>query len=903
MRQLLSVWLLASSLSLFAGIPLPEHPRPDWERAEWLNLNGEWEFGFTKGGYNQTIVVPFGWGSPASGVKNPSSQGSAVAGEGDTGYYRRTLAVPKDWTSARIFLIVGAADWETELLIDGRSVGIHRGGYTPFEFELTDLVEKGRPFVAEFRCWDESADAAERSWRLYGKQGYGNVRGIWQTVYLEGRGRAYFDSVRLAPSLRNSSVTADVRLDAPAASPLHATLELDGKTVDVPFAQGEVEKSVEIPLDNPHPWTLDDPYLYDVRARMTGDCVKTYFGLRDIGIGRNPNGDPYVTLNGKPVYLQLCLDQSYCPEGYYTFPSDDYMRNEILTSKRLGLNGNRVHIKVEVPRKLYWADRLGLLIMADVPNAWGAVSDEMFEEHERCFRGMLKRDFNHPSVFCWVLYNETWGLFTVPSAQPKTPEQVPESAYRRVAADYRAAKAADPTRLVEDNSPCHRDHTVSDLNSWHGYFAGFIWESVVSNACAQTFPGSTWNCVKGYRQGDAPMLNSECGNVWGYKGSTGDIDWSWDYHLMMNAFRRHLKCAGWLYTQHHDVVNEWTGYVRADRTAKETGFGELFPGMTLADLHAPAFIALDQELCRVCRPGEVLAVPVDVSLVTGRYAGKRFSLVYALRYLDGEGRTVESPSVSVEPENAVLKPWQCGRLAEIRAKLPEGPACGTLNVTLFADGEPIARNFQCFSVKGAAASPVPSASKWSLKEWTAMGGEKRCGAGSGFFEYTFDRPDGPAVFRAELSTKRLNGKDAGDDLKFKSDVDFMVGGGSYDRSKNPNSYPMTSVEKYSGKVKVFANGVLLKAVVLPDDPADSRGILSWLAQKRAPGRGEQSQTLDEAGSYGYLVEAKIPDMVPVGASGKITIRLEVEKTGLAVYGKDAGRYPFGPHVMDVSDER
>ena len=114
---------------------------------------------------------------------------------------------------------------------------------------------------------------------------------------------------------------------------------------------------------------------------------------------------------------------------------------------------------------------------------------------------------------------------------------------------------------------------------------------------------------------------------------------------------------------------------------------------------------------------------------------------------------------------------------------------------------------------------------------------------------------------------------------------------------------MTSVEKYSGKVKVFANGVLLKTVVLPDDPADSRGILSWLAQKRAPGRGEQSQMLDEAGSYGYLVEAKIPDRVPVGASGKITIRLEVEKTGLAVYGKDAGRYPFGPHVTDVSDER
>ena len=886
---------LVALFASFAGIPLPEHPRPDWERAEWLNLNGEWEFGFAKGAYDRKIVVPFGWGSPASGVKN----------EGDTGYYRRTLVVPKDWTSARIFLVVGAADWETELLVDGRSVGFHRGGYTPFEFELTDLVEKGRPFVAEFRCWDEPADAAERSWRLYGKQGYGNVRGIWQTVYLEGRGRAYFDSVRLAPSFRNSSVTADVRLDAPASSSLHTTLEVDGKTVDVPFAKGEVAKSVEIPLDNPHPWNLDDPYLYDVklalipdpRSPTPADTVRTYFGLRDIGVGRNPNGDPYVTLNGKPVYLQLCLDQSYCPEGYYTFPSDDYMRNEILTSKRLGLNGNRVHIKVEVPRKLYWTDRLGLLIMADVPNAWGAVSDEMFEEHGRCFRGMLKRDFNHPSVFSWVLYNETWGLFTVPSAQPKTPEQVPESAYRRVAADYRAAKAADPTRLVEDNSPCHRDHTVSDLNSWHGYFAGFIWESVVSNVCARTFPGSEWNCAKGYRQGDAPMLNSECGNVWGYKGSTGDIDWSWDYHLMMNAFRRHLKCAGWLSTQHHDVVNEWTGYVRADRTMKETGFGELFPGMTLADLHAPAFIALDQELCRVCRPGETLTVPVDISLVTDRHAGKRCRLAYALRYLDGEGRTVETASASVEPEDVVLRTWQCGHLAEIRVKMPENPACGTVNVTLFAGDEPIARNFQCFAVKGAVDSPEPSAFEWSDKAWTAMDGRKFCGAGTGFFEYTFAAPTSSVVFRAEVSTKRLNGKDCGELHKFKSDMDLMVGGGAHDRSKNPNSYPMTSAEKYSGEVRVLANGVLLKTVPLPDDPADSRGILSWLSQRRSAGRGEQSQTLDEAGSYGYLVETEVPaDVIGRCRDGKLVIRLAAERTGLAVYGSESGRYPFGPHV-------
>ena len=869
-------------------IPLPEHPRPDWERAEWLNLNGFWDFGFEQGRYDRKIVVPFGWGSPLSHVKD----------DGDTGYYRRTVLIPKGWKSPRTFLVIGACDWEAEVSVDGKPLGVHRGGYTPFEFELTGLVAPGRPFELAIRCWDEPSNTAGESFRLYGKQGYGNARGIWQTVYLEGRGKTFLKSARLTPRVRDSSVTAELTLGEPAPEPTAAVVEVDGKTVEVVFASGERTKEVCIVLDNPRLWDLEHPNLYFTTCRVGDDCVKTYFGLRDIGTALAPNGEKYVTLNGKPVYLQLCLDQSFNPNGWYTFPTDEAMKEEILISKRLGLSGNRIHIKAEIPRKLYWADKLGLLVMADVPNAWGPVSDHMFAEHRACFEGMLNRDFNHPSIFSWVLFNETWGLFSVSSTDgSKTTAQVSDATYARVRDIYRFAKSVDPTRLVEDNSPCHRDHTESDLNSWHGYFAGFLWEDVVADACRRAVPGSNWNCARGFKQTDSPMLNSECGNVWGYKGSTGDIDWSWDYRLMLNAFRRHLKCSGWLYTQHHDVINEWNGYVRADRTQKETGFGELFPGMTIADLHAPAYMPLDREGGRAFAPGETFTIPVDVSLATDMYAGRTSNLAYQLRYFDGEGRLVESEWTAVALPDAVLKSWQQGRLADVCVRMPDGPACGTVNFALAVDGKTIARNFQCFAVKTGTPAAVQSASVWSLKEWAAMDGAKRCGAGSGYFEYSFDMPcKKPAVFRAEVSTKRLNGKDVEDGNELKSDMDFMVGGGSYNRSKNPNSYPMSSADKYAGAVRIYANGILVKTIELPDDPADSRGILSWMAQKRAAGRGEQSQTLDEAGSYGYLVEAEIPESAFESADGRLVIRLEADGTGLAVYGKDVGRYPFGPHV-------
>ena len=186
-----------------------------------------------------------------------------------------------------------------------------------------------------------------------------------------------------------------------------------------------------------------------------------------------------------------------------------------------------------------------------------------------------------------MLFNEQWGLLSTDQAAPDRKTVLPET-LDWVASLYDLAKQLDPTRLVEDNSPCcGGGHVRTDLNSWHMYLPGWGWREMLDEAEAKTYPGSGWNYVGGRKQGGEPMLNSECGNVWGYEGSTGDVDWSFDYHAMMNELRRHPKVAGWLYTEHHDVVNEWNGYVRADRSPKETGLGDLVRDDAAGPARAP----------------------------------------------------------------------------------------------------------------------------------------------------------------------------------------------------------------------------------------------------------------------------------------------------------------------------
>jgi len=903
------------------NIPLPEHPRPDFLRQQWLNLNGPWQFHFDKENAGQkqqwfkagtefpdTIMVPFPWGSKLSGVEDKA----------DIGWYARSITIPESWPEQRVFLVIGASDWHTTAWLDGNLLGEYQGGYTPFEFDLTPYVKKRETHRLVLRV-----DDTPHRFKLEGKQGYGRAAGVWQTVYLEVRPQVALETVHFTPDIDSKKVTVSAFLDKPAPADMNLKLQfkphdLTNPNITQTVSKGDRAIEFEVSIPNQHLWSLEDPYLYEVDVILSGngqteDRVSTYFGMRKVSILNLPGTDfPYIALNDKPIYLQLTLDQSYHPEGFYAFPSDEFMRDEILHSRRIGLNGNRIHIKVEVPRKLYWADRLGVLIMADVPNSWGPPDAQMRQETETALRGMIRRDYNHPAIFSWVNFNETWGLRT--GRKGYTPET-----QEWVESIYKLTKKLDPTRLVEDNSPCNLDHVATDINSWHAYLPGYGWRERLEQITSDTYPGSKWNFIGGRTQSNQPLLNSECGNVWGYEGSAGDVDWSWDYHIMMNEFRRHPKICGWLYTEHHDVINEWNGYYKYDRSDKYTGIPKLIEGMRLNDLHGQFYLASERELCRNVKPGENIQVPLYASFMTDATVSDNLTLCAELYGWDTLGRR---ETYSQYEQTVPYSPWTSKELKPLQVTMPDKPALAVLSFALEDEsGNVLHRNFTTYLVsdgKSPREETITANSakikvvrfapdsfrkaEWSLKQWDVLEGLKVNGAGAGYFEYSLPWPAGLNIndvaetsFRIEVSAKQLFGKDK--EGARKQEGDFMRGKGTHDPSSNPNSYPMTDEISFPSAVRIRVAGQALGIFDLQDDPADHRGVLSWNSQKR-------DRKLREAGSYGYLVNAHIPKSVlqEAAVQKKIILRLEVDEAlpgGLAIYGERFGRYPLDPTFVFV----
>ena len=438
-------------------IPLAEHPRPDFERETWQNLNGYWKFkpdsadiGIAENWQNesvffdQKILVPFSWASSLSGIKLPKV---------NVGWYSRTfnhLSVKK-WKGKDVYLVFCASDFNTTVWLNGVKIGSHSGGYVPFSFNISKEIKEGENTLV-VRVEDE-----ELQNRPSGKQYYGNAKGIWQTVYLEARSENYISGIRFTPNIDKKEVRAEITLAKNTTAPLHFSLKGKGNEID--FQKNiPADCSVAIftvPVENMKLWDLENPYLYEVKASISDenmfDEVSTYFGMRKISAVEVPGkGFQYVALNNKPVYLKLTLDQSYHPEGFYTFPSDQFMKDEIQRAKDLGLNGLRIHIKAEVPRKLYWADKLGLLIMEDIPNFWGEPDSTAKANWVYIAENEMMRDYNHPSIFSFVLFNETWGLFSKDLAGKRSYTPEIQSWVRE---RYEIAKQFNATRLIKDNSP------------------------------------------------------------------------------------------------------------------------------------------------------------------------------------------------------------------------------------------------------------------------------------------------------------------------------------------------------------------------------------------------------------------------------------------------------------------
>lgn len=926
MCAFLAALFLIPAVAQPSHIPLSEHPRPDFQREQWKNLNGYWNFRldrenlgeiekwFVNPKFNQKIMVPFPWGARLSEIPNTA----------DIGWYNRMIEVPEEWKGKRIFLIIGASDWRTSAWINGNFLGTHQGGYTPFEFELTKFVKPGQKAKLVLRVDDTPHD-----FKLEGKQGYGEAKGIWQTPYLEARGALSFDYIHFVPDIDKKKVTVKTRLNK-IVPDMSVQLQIDTgngsqEFIFSSFENSKNELSFNIPISNPHLWNLNDPFLYNVKASLIQngrkeDEVFTYFGMRKVSIMNLPGTNyPYVAINNKPVYLQLTLDQSYNPDGFYTFQSDEFIREEIMRAKQIGLNGIRIHIKAEIPRKLYWADKLGLLIMADVPNFWGEPDTLARKEWNVAMQGMIRRDYNHPSIFSWVLFNETWGLFTHPDSKDKR-VYLPET-QEWVASRYTIVKSMDPTRLVEDNSPCNEDHVITDLNSWHAYLPGYKWKAYLDTIERRTYPGSSWNFVAGKKQGNQPMLNSECGNVWGYEGGSGDVDWSWDYHRMLNEFRRHPKCAGWLYTELHDVVNEWNGYYKYNRSNKVTGLDSFIDSMKLNDLHSMIYVSTGSDLCRDVKKGDKIEVPLFFSCMTDQLPKTGFTIKSCIHEFSslGEKTNYAHHSFHFNPE-----PYSCKSLEPLKFEITSKDALLVLTISVEdTSGRVFHRNFTTFRVSPDNYSNAETVSKdsvkslkimhfppnsfsdahWTLKQWEVLNGLKVNGAGCGYFEYTLSWPEEIKMEKAngatlifEASAKKLFGKDI--EIKKAGEEDYMRGQGEQDPSLNPNSYPMTDSTKWPSKLKVLVNGIKAADIELEDDPADHRGILSWHSQP-------ENDKLIEAGSYGYLCKVNIsPDILKKAVNNQIKIRFEVDSSlpgGLALYGRNFGRYPLDPTLIITYD--
>jgi len=906
-------------------IPLAEHPRPDFERSAWQNLNGYWQFApdslmaGEKENWQENpekfaskILVPFSWASPMSEVKLPKV---------NAGWYSRefTIGSGRDWKGKDMYLIFGASDFRTKVWVNGQYAGEHKGGYVPFEFNISPMLKKGINRLVVM-VEDEELDN-----RPSGKQYYGNAKGIWQTVYIEPRSEIYISGIRFNPDIDKSQVKVEVRLSAPAKKEMK--LKLTGKDNNImfeaPVGEGEIKTSFLVQVTDMKLWTLDDPYLYEVTASLVSseiiDEVNTYFGMRKFSTVAIPGKDfTYVALNNEPLYLKLTLDQSYHPEGFYTFPSDQFMKEEIMRAKVLGLNGLRIHIKAEIPRKLYWADKLGLLIMEDVPNFWGEPTPEAKANWEYIAEREIERDYNHPAVFSWVLFNETWGLFSrdsVTGRRAYTPET-----QEWVRSWYHKAKAIDPTRLVEDNSPCNLDHVVTDLNTWHSYNPARQWAGLMDEVVSKTFPGSSYNYIGGNVQGNEPMLNSECGAVWGYSGSTGDIDLTWEYHIMMNEFRRHPKIAGFLFTEFHDVINEWNGYYRFDRTKKEFGFEELCQGMTMSDLHRDIYVVPGNDFFSIYKGGETIRIPIGVSAFTDRIPGN-LKIDYDISGWNQAGERFEWKKGETE---AKAEPFSFVPVEPLSIQLPDETSLMIFSVALKdGEGNILQRNFFPFRVNGKNAgdaytiSHSPSSftdASWSIKHLAPQNGKKAWGMGTGFFEYEFAMPSGldtnklvSVEFIAELAARYPQEKYLEEGVAEGIGMTVVLNKGTIP-VYGKNSYPQTDENLFSSNVVITANGQKIGESLLPDDPADHRGLLSWMNQEPgwAWGSSDRSKRwlLDEAGSYGYLVKAKLDKaaMKKAVETGKVIVRLQVDESdvthgGLSVYGKESGRFPFDPSII------
>jgi len=435
-----------------------EYPRPQMVRPDWQNLNGLWEYAVRPGDaarpetWDGRILVPFCIESPLSGV------GRQIEAE-ERLWYRRTFTVPHAWNGRRVLLHFGAVDWQAAVWVNGKAVGSHRGGYTPFSLDITDAVAPGggeQEIVV--RVWDP----LDKRQYVHGKQNrprdhYETSTGIWQTVWLEPVNRWHIARPKLTPDVAHERLVIEVDTTRVSRSHELIAVVFDGHK-EVARASGLAR--VVVPMPDAHLWSPADPFLYTVRLTLkridqpntVDDAVTAYVGMRQVAVVPDVAGVNRIYLNGKPLFQMGPLDQSYWPESVFTPPSDAALTWELGYLKDIGCNMVRLHITTNPDRWYAACDRLGLLVWQDFVCGHGrkALSDADAAEWRREQRAMIDALVNHPSIVMWVVFNESWN-------QHRTEDQT------------RWAMGYDPTRLVSAASGWTDVPGLSHVRDIHDY--------------------------------------------------------------------------------------------------------------------------------------------------------------------------------------------------------------------------------------------------------------------------------------------------------------------------------------------------------------------------------------------------------------------------------------------------
>lgn len=555
-----------------------EYPNPQFERTDWLNLNGEWDFGYKKisAGFkfskNESLAVKYhNKNNYPNKINVPFCIESKLSGIGNTGFvnlvwYRKTVDIKKN--GKRVFLHIGAADYLTTVLVNGKPVGRHKGGYTPFRFEITDLVTDGENEIFIF-CEDNVKNPLVAR----GKQSeklkshgcdYTRTTGIWQTVYLEYTPQDYIKDFKLYPDAKGCSVT--ISADFVGTEDFSCKVLYNGKIVGTAGQEGAGGSCFfNIPLNEKHLWEVGNGRLYDLEFTFGEDKVKSYFGLRDVRL------DGYrFLINEKSVFQRLVLDQGFYKDGIYTAKNETELLKDIELSMALGFNGARPHQKVFEPRYLYHCDKMGYLVWGEYAS-WGLdySSSEALAAYLSEWAEAVNRDFNHPSIIGWCPFNETWNY--------RGRKQKNEL----LAAIYDYTKAVDHTRPCIDTSG--NFHVKTDIYDVHDYNydpalfkknfdrlvdEDYLYEHVlVDNPNRQKYNGKLPVFVSEY--GGIKWAGDNSIKSWGYgENVKTPQEFADRYCGLTDALISNKKMFGFCYTQLYDIEQEQNGLYTYEREKK-----------------------------------------------------------------------------------------------------------------------------------------------------------------------------------------------------------------------------------------------------------------------------------------------------------------------------------------------